>query len=112
MNAIPTKSESEQILSALGTVLRRRKALLILSLLGVLALVFYYNETTPPVYEAAASVVFEESQDPIPDDVSRKLSWELYLSNRIEEINSRAFAEDVVAALPKASLARIPVPDD
>jgi len=112
MNAPPSESESDQILSALGNVMRRRKAVLIVSLLGVLTVVFYYNQTTRPVYEASASVVFEELRDPLPDDLSPKLSWELYLFNRIEEINSRAFAEDIARALPQRALARFPAPKD
>jgi capsular exopolysaccharide synthesis family protein len=110
MTTNSNEREADQILSALGHVVSRRKPILALCLFGVLGLVFYYNQTTPPVYEANASVVFEEQRDPVPDDVSPKLSWELYLFNRIEEINSRAFAEDVVAALPREALARFPMP--
>lgn len=110
MNAPPPHRESDQILTALGNVLRRRKLVLILCLFGVLSLVFYYNQTTPPIYEATASVVFEEIRDPVADEVSQKMSWELYLFNRIEEINSRAFAEDIAAVLPKEALARFPMP--
>src|SRR6266545_4870657 len=110
MNAGSSDRESEQILLTLGSVLRRRRTVLAVCLLGVLAVVLYYNETTPPLYEASASVVFEELQGPLPD-VSTNLSRELYLFDRIEEINSRAFADDVAAALPPEALPRIPMPE-
>jgi tyrosine-protein kinase Etk/Wzc len=110
MNLSQAERESEQLLSVLGNILQRRKIVLITCFVVVLSLVFYYNETTPPLYEAVASVVFEELRDPVPDDVSQRMSWELYLFNRIEEVNSRAFAEDIAAALPQEALGWIPPP--
>ena len=110
MSATTNLRESDQILSALGHVLTRHKTVLALCFFGVLGAVFYYNQTTPPVYEASASVLFEELRNPVPDDASHNLTWELYLFNRIEEINSRAFAEDVAGTLPPDALARFPMP--
>jgi tyrosine-protein kinase Etk/Wzc len=111
MNEASRESESQQVLPALGRVLKRRKLLLGLCLLGVLAPIVVYNETTPPLYEATTSLVFEELGSPGLNDVTNSSSPELYLFNRIEEIKSRAFADDVARALPSDLRARFPKPE-
>lgn len=103
--------ESQQILSSLGIVLRRRKSVLVLCLLGVLAPILYYNEVTIPLYQTSSSLVFEELSSPVPNDVSSNPPRELFLFNRIEEINSRAFSDDIAKALPDSLKARIPMPE-
>jgi polysaccharide biosynthesis transport protein len=102
--------ESQQILSALARIFRRRKLLLAACMAIALIPVVYYNETTKPVYEAATSLVFEEVSNPIPGDPYRKPSIEQYLFNRLEEINSRSFADDIARAMPESLLSRIPPP--
>jgi len=109
---IATDRESQQIISTLGSVLRRRKRLLFLCLLGVLAPILYYNQTAVPVYEASTSLVFEELNSPVPNEVFNPTSREVQLLNRIEEMNSRAFADDIARALPDSLRARIPMPEE
>ena len=103
--------ESQQIFSALTRALKRHPRLIVLTLLGVLIPVFCYNIFSEPVYEASASLVFEEVASPVPDAVPSKTSPEQFLSNRLEEITSEAFATDVAMALPQAVKARIPLPN-
>jgi tyrosine-protein kinase Etk/Wzc len=102
--------ESERIITALGRVIRRRKILVAACIAVALLPVIYYNETTRPIYEASVSLVFEEVSNPIPGDPYSKVSSEQYLFNRLEEINSRAFADDIARALPDSLLSRIPPP--
>src|SRR6266496_945375 len=102
--------ESQQIFSALTKALRRRRALVLATLIGVLIPVIWYNATVQPVYEAGASLVFEEVASPIPDAVLNKTSPQQFLFNRLEEITSQAFAEDVATALPEHMKARFPMP--
>ena len=110
MNAPSAKPESEQILSILGNVWTKRKLLLAACVGGMLSLVFVYNRIALPVYESSTTVLFEDAQDPIQTDATQNISWEVYLFNRIEEINSRAFASDILAALPRTALNRFPMP--
>lgn len=104
------ESESEQIVSALGTVFRTRRHLLLACVLGVLVPVFAFNELVTPVYEASTSLVFEEVSPPVAEDLTTQAAKELQLLQRIEEMNSLAFAEDVARALPESLLQRIPPP--
>lgn len=100
MNDGSPQHESQQILSAFRRILRRRKLVIALSLAAVLVPIVYYNQTTSPLYEASTSLVFEEVSSPISEDVFKRTSTEQYLMNRLEEINSRAFAGDLAQALP------------
>jgi len=110
MNPSSDKPESEQILSILGNVWNKRKLLLAACVAGMLGVVFAYNQIALPLYESSTTVLFEDAQDPIQTDATQNISWEVYLFNRIEEINSRAFASDILAALPKSALNRLPMP--
>jgi uncharacterized protein involved in exopolysaccharide biosynthesis len=104
--------ESERLIKAFGRIFRRRKILLAACIAVALVPVVYYNETTRPVFEASTSLVFEEVSNPIPGDPFSKVSNEQYLFNRLEEINSRAFAEDIApdAGSPPVRRGRGPVP--
>ncbi len=101
--------ESQQILSTLARVLSRRKAVLVLCMLGVLAPVLYYNQTAIPIYEASTRLAFEELVGPVQTDVYNT-TREIQLFNRIEEMNSRAFADDIAKALPESLKTRLRVP--
>jgi tyrosine-protein kinase Etk/Wzc len=110
LNEIARERESQQIISALGRVFKRRKLALVASMVGVLAPVVAYNQMTPPLYEAASSVVFEEVGSGIGGEVSSHSNADLLLFNRIEEIKSIAFSDDVARALPQEIKERFPQP--
>lgn len=103
------QTESEQIVSALKTVFRTRKRLLLLCMLGVLAPVLAFNQFATPVYEASTSLIFEDLTPPA-QEIAAEANREYQTSNRIEEMNSLSFAEDLVRALPAASRRLIPIP--
>jgi polysaccharide biosynthesis transport protein len=107
---LPKKeTESEQIVAALGTVFRTRRPLLLACALGVLIPVLAFNELAPPVYEASTSLVFEELASP-GEDITAQAAREYQMFNRIEEMNSLAFSEDLARALPESLFARIRLP--
>jgi succinoglycan biosynthesis transport protein ExoP len=106
------ETESEQIASALGSVFRTRRPLLLACVVGVLIPVLAFNELAPPVYEASTSLVFEELTTPVAEDLTAQATREFQLFNRIEEMNSIAFAEDLARALPESLFSRIRIPDD
>ncbi|HYM81862.1 MAG TPA: polysaccharide biosynthesis tyrosine autokinase [Candidatus Limnocylindria bacterium] len=110
MNDTLRERESKQIHSTLGRIFLRRKTILALCLLGALGPVIYYNQTTVPVYESSTSLVFEEFGSSVVKDVYSAPSSEMLLFNRIEEIKSRAFAEEIAATLPDRLKARFPKP--
>src|SRR2546426_3476290 len=99
-------NEIQEILSALTRTLKRRRTLLALTMAGVLIPIVLYNLFATPVYEAGASLVFEEIPSPLPDAVQSKTTPQQYLFNRLEEITSESFAADVAAALPESLKAR------
>ena len=106
------ENESAQILSALGAVVRTRRTLLLVCALAVLIPVLIYNEAATPVYEASTSLVFEENAGPVSDQLTQETSRELQMFNRIEEMNSGAFALDLAKALPDSLQALFPKPKD
>jgi succinoglycan biosynthesis transport protein ExoP len=106
------ENESDQILSALGAVIHTRRTLLLLCALGVVLPVLIYNQFAPPVYEASTSLVFDEIGSPVSDDLTQKTSRELQMFNRIEEMNSGAFALDLAKALPDSLKALFQKPKD
>lgn len=105
----PVQTESEQIVSALKTVFRTRKRFLLLCVLGVLVPVLAFNQFATPVYEASTSLIFEDLTPPT-QEIAAEANREYQTSNRIEEMNSLSFAEDLVRALPDDSRGMIPIP--
>src|SRR3989442_15380455 len=110
MSQVLASRESQQILEALGRVFRWRRILLVAILFAVLVPIFIYNQVPAPVYDASTSLVFEEVESPIPDDVFNKTSSEQFLYNRLEEITSPSFAYDIAVRLSADLKARIPKP--
>ncbi|NIR48996.1 AAA family ATPase [candidate division KSB1 bacterium] len=103
-------NESQQIFVQLSKILKRRKWILIICVMGILGPIIYFNETATPVYEASTMVVFEEFVGGLSSfdyDASR----EILIFNRVEEIKSLAFAEDVTNSLDENILQRIKLPD-
>ncbi len=104
-------NESQLIFNQIAKVFKRRKSLIILCVLGVLAPIIFFNEITAPVYEASTMVVFEEFVGTLSNygyDASR----EILIFNRLEEIKSQAFAEEVVRATSPEVMDKIRIPND
>jgi len=94
-------------------ILRRKKWLIIISLLIIITPVLIYINTTTPVYRAQTVIVFEQHQgtaallnpfQPTPTSS--------FITNQIEEIKSRSLAEEVVRSLPPGIINTFPLPKD
>jgi uncharacterized protein involved in exopolysaccharide biosynthesis len=85
-------------------IVRRRKMSLGVSVVLALLLVLLYNHLATQLYEASASVVFENySKNTIVDfEVTKTLSWASFVANRIQEMQTTAFARRVYEELPDA----------
>ena len=85
-------------------IVRRRKMWLGLSVVLSLLLVTFYNHWAPQLYEASASIVFENySKNTIVDfEMPRTFSWSSFVANRIQEMQTQSFAARVYAELPEA----------
>lgn len=107
----PNKRRETTFYDLINT-LRRKTWLVLLCLCGVLAPIIYYNQTSPPVYEAEASIVFEETKEPIPTfDFSQALYRKSFITNQIEEIKSRTLSEEVANALPESVMRTFKIPN-
>ncbi len=105
---------SSQIITQLKFILKQRKLVILVCLIGALLPVLIYNEITPPIYESSTSLIFEEVSNPLNTsyDHLRRYYRETFVLNRMEEIKSRALAEEVADSLPLDVIDRFPFPDD
>ncbi len=104
-------NESQLIFNQIAKVFKRRKSLILLCVFGVLAPIIFFNEISAPIYEAKTMVVFEEFVGAMSNygyDASR----EVLIFNRLEEIKSLAFSEEVVHALPQEVRDKVRQPED
>ena len=92
-------TDSQRITVQLRRVFRRHKPLVAISLVVFLAPAFVYNQMATPTYEASTSMIFDEVAAPMPTP-DNDMSRELQLANRLEELGSVAFAQDIARALP------------
>ncbi|MFQ5605362.1 MAG: GumC family protein [bacterium] len=102
-------NESQQIFNQINKIFKRRKLLILFCILGVIAPIIYFNETSAPVFESRTMVVFEEFTGTLSSygyDASR----EILIFNRLEEIKSLAFAEDVANTLSEEIIDKIKLP--
>ncbi|MFQ5649788.1 MAG: GumC family protein [bacterium] len=104
-------NDSQQIVALISKVFNRRKRLVLFSIVGILIPIVFYNQTATPTYQASTSLIFEELTNPIAN-YSYDLSREILIQNRLEEIKSLAFSEDIVKALPVETYDNYPVPED
>ncbi|HZL85592.1 MAG TPA: GNVR domain-containing protein [Candidatus Krumholzibacteria bacterium] len=104
-------SDSEQILSRLGRIIRRRKLLMILSFVIIVGPIGIYNEITTPIYQASTTVVFDEVSAPV-QSFEFDFSREIVTANRLEEFTSFSFAKDIADALDVETLQRFPYPEE
>ncbi len=91
--------DSQKIVALISKVFQRRKKFILASMLVMLAPILYYNETAVPTYHASTSLVFEEFANQV-SGYNYDGSREIMISNRLEEIKSLGFSEDIVRALP------------
>lgn len=104
-------NESQLIFNQIAKVFKRRKSLILLCVFGVLAPIIFFNEISSPIYEAKTMVVFEEFVGTMSNygyDASR----EILIFNRLEEIKSVAFAEEVVREMPLEVRDKVRLPED
>ena len=104
-------SDTEQILSRLSRIIRRRKMLLLLCFIVILGPVGIYNEVQTPIYQASTTVVFDEVTAPI-QSYEYDFSREIVIANRLEEFTSFSFAKDISDALSVDMLQRFPYPEE
>lgn len=104
-------NETRQISAQINKVFKRRKLVIFVSILGILAPIIYLNETSAPIYEAKTMLVFEEFVGGLAS-LAYDASREILLSNRLEEIKSRAFAEEITNSLPDETLSKIRLPEE
>jgi tyrosine-protein kinase Etk/Wzc len=105
------RTDSDRIIASLRRVLRKRKLVVLGGLVLALLPALIINAVQTPLYEATTSIVFDEIAPPVPaatEDVSR----DILLSNRLEELSSYSFAEDIAAALPRAERRRFSMPEE
>jgi tyrosine-protein kinase Etk/Wzc len=103
-------TESEQIASRFRAVFRRRKLLILACMVVATAPVVYYNETTPPTYESSVTMIMDEFVGPTAS-FSADQSTDTRMSNRLQELSSFAFANEVAKALSPESQARFTLPN-
>ena len=96
-------SDTEQILSRLGRIMRRRKLLLATCFVVVLGPIGIYNEVETPIYEADTTVVFDEVSAPV-ESYEYDLSRDIVTANRLEEFTSYSFAKDIADALGRRGI--------
>ncbi len=106
-------SQEQRPLDEFLKTLYCRKWLILLCLLATLAPVMYYNATAPRVYEASATLIYEEPRMQLGMRERPSFPWNRdVLLNQIQEIKSRSVAEAVIRALPDSVKAQLPMPED
>jgi len=105
--------EKEQLpASSFMNILFRRGWYIVLCLVAVLVPVTIYNQTATPTYEAVSTIIYEEPHLPVNDQLSNERRTKESLVNQIQEINSRAVAQEVAKALPEYVKKKLPVPEN
>lgn len=104
-------NETQQILGQLRRTFGNRKRLIALCAVLALGPAVAFNETQVPLYQATTTLVFDELSGPA-QDFNAASSRETRMSNRVQELSSRAFAAEVVATLDEGDRARFGQPDE
>lgn len=107
---MPPPADSDRIVDTLRKVVRRRKLWLAGGLAAALLPVLILNAVMTPLFEATTSLVFDEIAPPVPA-ATEDLSREILLSNRLEELGSFSFAQDIVTSLAPEDRKRFTLPD-
>ena len=106
---------THQIISQFIYIIKKRKWLVLICVLGVLVPIVFYNETVQPTYQAFVSIIFEDISNPLHDNnnnYGRMVYQEKLILNRTEEIKSRAIAAEIAAAMPVELLKRFELPEN
>jgi polysaccharide biosynthesis transport protein len=106
-----SSNETQQILGQLRRTFGNRKRLIVLCAILALGPVVAFNETQTPIYEAATTLVFDELAGPA-QTFNTSSTRETRMSNRVQELGSRAFATEVVATLDEDDRSRFGEPDE
>jgi len=93
------------------SIIFKKKWLIIFLVILILIPVYIYNETEVPRYRATTVIVFEDPQRPVSSiNPFRSTLTKSFITNQIQEIKSRALAEEVVKALPPGIINTFPLP--
>lgn len=89
-----------------------KKWLVLSCILGALAPILYYNQTTLPVYEATATILCMEDRGsmPIGYDIAQARLGYNFVENQLHQIRSWSLLNNVVDNLPEDILAVLPQP--
>ncbi|MBN1542976.1 AAA family ATPase [candidate division KSB1 bacterium] len=93
-------------------VIVRRGWVVLLTLTALMAPILYYNSSTPPVYEAYATIIFDSPPQTVTNPAPREYTGKEMLLNSLQEIKSRAVALEVAHQLPELVLNKIASPPD
>ena len=86
--------DNQETFSQIIRVIKTRKWVIFLCVLAAISPVIYYNNSVAPTYEASISLVFEDFVSPTQNFTSE--SSLDFIFDRIEEIKSRSFTEDII----------------
>ncbi|NIA30516.1 MAG: polysaccharide biosynthesis tyrosine autokinase [Actinobacteria bacterium] len=98
--------------SSFMNILFRRGWYIVLCLVAVLVPVTIYNQTATLTFEAVSTIIYEEPHLPVNDQLSNERRTKESLVNQIQEINSRAVAQEVAKALPEYVKKKLPIPEN
>ena len=90
-------SESDQIISQFKAVFRRRKLLILSCAALCLGPIAAYNEVVPPTYESYVTLIMDEFVGPSAS-FNPERSQDVRTSNRLQELSSYSFADEVARA--------------
>jgi polysaccharide biosynthesis transport protein len=108
-----TEKQDSLELSKILSILKRKKWLILLCLIGALTPVIIYNHITPLIYEASTTIVFEEKPGATTSMNPFRISWNKdIITNQMEEIRSYSLSEEVVKTLPITIVNSFPVPQN
>jgi len=93
-------------------ILRKRKWIVIISMLGIVIPIAIFTQLTTPVYEAEAVIIYEEPKDTMFTlDVGQPFYNKSAIMNLTEQIQSRTIAEAVVKSIPPEIIKKFKFPD-
>ncbi|MCG8603926.1 Wzz/FepE/Etk N-terminal domain-containing protein, partial [bacterium] len=86
-------------LTEIISVVRRRKWLVVVSLLFTLTPALIYNHKSVPVFRASTKLIFQNNDKAMEDYAFGGMNQGNFISNQIEEMKTELFAEDVFSEL-------------
>ena len=98
-------NKSISIVELIG-IIRRKKWLLVIFLIGTLTPVLIYNNKAVPTYRASTKLIFEESEKVMDINPFGAINQGNFIANQIEEMKTKSFAQEVYAELPEKARSR------